>query len=145
MASLGVVSGRLTKDPQIDKTKDGTSVLNVTVASNSYRASKDVTDWIRVRLWSRKAEFIYRYAKKGTKIYASGELCTDQWQDKNGYNHTDMYINANTVEITSNPNREETSQKKEMYSAPEVKTEKAEEEPDDGYGGMFVTDDDLPF
>jgi single stranded DNA-binding protein len=44
---------------------------------------QDQTEWHRVVLWGKSAEFATNYIKKGQLVYVEGRLQTRTWEDKN--------------------------------------------------------------
>ena len=77
------LGGRLTTDPELKKTQQGTSVTSFSLAVNR-KANKDVTDFINLVAWRNTAEFICKYFKKGSSIMVEGELQVRTYEDKQG-------------------------------------------------------------
>ena len=48
------------------------------------RESSDRTEWHRVVVWGKLAEFCEKYLNKGRQILVEGKLRTRDWQDKEG-------------------------------------------------------------
>lgn len=152
MSSFAYVVGRLTKDPQLNKTAKGTSVLNITVASNSYRGEKTV-DWIKATIWGHDAEFLNRYAHKGSIVHVSGELATSQFKNRDGYDVTETYINVGNGlgKVDLLDQKQNTQERQEAKQAPAyTPTEPEDKFKDDEYTGdddpsLNITADDLPF
>lgn len=91
MASLNMVQiiGNLGKEPEIRYTPGGQAVCNISVATTeTYKDSagnkKSATEWHRVVMYRGLAEYAERALKKGSQVYISGRIKTDQWQDKDG-------------------------------------------------------------
>lgn len=86
-----ILIGRLTADPELRQTQNGTSFCRFTVAVNRKFANKDTgeieADFISCQAWRQTAEFINRYFKKGQMISVEGTLRTGSYQDKN---HSDV-------------------------------------------------------
>lgn len=77
--------GRLTADPELRQTPNGTSVCSFSVAVNRAFASQDGTrqaDFINCVAWRQTGEFISKYFKKGNMIGLNGSIQTRQYQDK---------------------------------------------------------------
>ena len=98
------ISGRLTKDPDLRKTLNGTSVLNLTLACDRRIKNEDQpsSDFIPVVLWSKPAEFISSYARKGTFIEVSGSIETGSYE-KNGKTEYSWHIKGDQVKIIAQP------------------------------------------
>ena len=91
MADLNVVTlvGRLTKDAELSKTKNGVSVLTFTLANNQDRKKKDseeyesVPNYFYLSYFGERAEKIHPYMTKGKCISVEGRLLQHTWTDNN--------------------------------------------------------------
>lgn len=82
MASRGVnkviLIGNLGQDPEVRYMPSGDAMVNLTVAtSETWRdkatgEQKEKTEWHRVSVFGKTAEFIGEYARKGTKFMLMG-------------------------------------------------------------------------
>ena len=85
-----ILGGRLTADPELKQTPQGTSVTTFSVAVNrGYRNSDNTTtaDFINCVAWRSTAEFISRSFKKGNSICVVGSVQNRNWTDNNGQKH----------------------------------------------------------
>ena len=97
MLNCAIIMGRLTADPELRTTGNGTSVTSFSVAvERSYaRAGEErQTDFINVVAWRQQAEFITRYFRKGSMIAIQGSIQTRNYEDKNGNKRTAVEIVA---------------------------------------------------
>ena len=92
------ITGRLTADPELRRTQSGVSVLSYTLAVKRPRV-KDTTDFIDVVSWRNDAEFLAKYAHKGSLVAVAGALTTRKWQDKHGNNRTSFEVVSDNVEL----------------------------------------------
>ena len=94
-----VIMGRLTRDPELKHTQQGTAVVSFTVAcERDFASSGDkVTDFIPVTAWRATAEFIARYFSKGRMIAVSGRLQKREWTDGEGARHEATEIVADSA------------------------------------------------
>jgi len=96
-----VIMGRLTRDPELRRTQNGTAVTTISVAVERDYQSRETqerqTDFIDVVAWRSTAEFISKYFTKGKMIVVEGSLQSRKWQDKNGQNRVSWEIQANNV------------------------------------------------
>lgn len=85
--------GNLGKDPEVRTTSNGSKVASFSVATsrvwNDQSGSKqEKTEWHRCVAWnsnfSKLADVVERYVKKGDKIYIEGSIEYGQYQDKDG-------------------------------------------------------------
>lgn len=87
--SKAIITGNLTRDPELRSTPNGASVCSFSVAVNrTYRdangESKEDVSFIDCSAWGKLGEMIAQYAKKGSGVLVSGRLSQRSWEDKNG-------------------------------------------------------------
>ena len=92
--------GRLTADPELRRTTDGTAVCTFTLAVRRPRV-KDTSDFIDFVAWRQSAEYLSQYGHKGDIVAVSGPLTSRKWKDKNDNNRINWEINADSVELLS--------------------------------------------
>lgn len=97
MLNVAVIMGRLTADPELRQTAEGTSVTSFTVAIDRPPFDKHKTDFIDVVAWRTTAEFVTRYFRKGSMIAVNGSIQTRKYEDKNGNKRTATEIIAQNV------------------------------------------------
>jgi single-strand DNA-binding protein len=79
--------GNVGKDPEIRSTPGGTMVATFGLATSDRQKDaqgnwQDRTEWHNLVAFSRTAEIIRDYVKKGSKLYVEGTLRTSNWDDK---------------------------------------------------------------
>ena len=75
MINTVVLSGRLTKDPELKETSSGKKVLSFTIAVNRRNNKEDQqADFIPCVAWNKTAEVIAQYCSKGSQIGVEGRL-----------------------------------------------------------------------
>ncbi|MCW8964326.1 MAG: single-stranded DNA-binding protein [Gammaproteobacteria bacterium] len=100
-----ILVGNLGKDPDIRYTPGGAAVANVTIATNESWKDKNTgemqekTEWHNVVFFSRLAEIVGEYLKKGSQVYVEGRLQTRKWQDKSGNDRYTTEIVANEMQM----------------------------------------------
>ena len=87
--SKAIITGNLTRDPELRSTPSGASVCSFSVAVNrTYRDAggeqKEEVSFIDCSAWNKLGEMISQYAKKGSGVLVSGRLSQRSWEDKNG-------------------------------------------------------------
>ena len=121
------IMGRLTADPEITSTQNGTTIARYTVAVDR-RFAKDgqqKTDFFSCTSFGKQAEFVEKFLKKGVKVVVSGEMRLDLVQ-KDEKNTTYPKVAVNEIEFA------------------ESKKESGEAKPDD-FLNIADNVDDLPF
>ena len=78
-----VIMGRLTADPELRRTGNGTSVASFTLAVDRDFGDKE-TDFIECVAWKNTADFVSKYFTKGRMAAVSGRLQIRNWTDKDG-------------------------------------------------------------
>lgn len=82
--------GRLGADPEIKSFDNGDRVANLRIATSDTWKDKDTgerrekTEWHNVVIHGGLVGVVEQFAKKGTKVYLEGKVCTRKWQDKDG-------------------------------------------------------------
>lgn len=96
-----IIMGRLTRDPELRRTQNGTAVCTFTVAVDRDRQSREAqekqTDFIDVTVWRQTAEFVCKYFNKGKMIIVEGSMQSRKWTDKTGQNRVSWEIAATNV------------------------------------------------
>ncbi|MDH3627844.1 MAG: single-stranded DNA-binding protein [Acidobacteriota bacterium] len=105
MASINkvILIGNLGKDPEIRYTTGGTPVANFTMAtterwSDPSGEKKEKTEWHRIVVWAKQAEFVGEYLKKGRQVYIEGSLQTREWTDRDGNKRYTTEVRAQRVQ-----------------------------------------------
>jgi single-strand DNA-binding protein len=82
-----ILLGNVGKDPEIRSTGGGTMVANFTLATSDRQKDaqgnwQDRTEWHNLVAFTRLAEIVRDYVKKGSKLYVEGKIQTRSWDDK---------------------------------------------------------------
>ena len=93
--------GRLTKDPEVRYTQsNNTMVVSFNLAVNR-RFTKEneerQADFISIVAWSKTAEFVSKYFKKGQQVGIVGRIQTRNWDDEQGQKHYATEVIAEEV------------------------------------------------
>lgn len=104
MASLNkvIIIGHIGRDPEMRYTSSGQAVANFSVATDeSYKGNDgqkvEKTEWHRIVVWGKQAEFCGNYLAKGRLVYVEGKLETRKWTDKDGVEKYTTEIKADRV------------------------------------------------
>lgn len=97
-----LLTGRLTRDPEMRGLASGKNVTTFTVASNEFLGGgKEKAEYHAVVTWDRLAEIAGRYLGKGQQVAIEGRLQTRSWDDERGARHWKTEIVASHVEMLS--------------------------------------------
>jgi single-strand DNA-binding protein len=83
MLNRVILIGRLTRDPELKYTPNGTAVANFSVAVNR-KFNKEETDFIDIVVWRQSAEFCANYGSKGRLVAVEGRLQIRTYETKEG-------------------------------------------------------------
>ena len=97
MNSINLI-GHLCGDLELRQTNGGKSVTQFNLAVKR-PFSRDTTDFIPVVVYDQPAEYLSRYAHKGTKVAVTGKLISRNYEDKNGNKRTAFEVVADVAEI----------------------------------------------
>lgn len=95
------IGGRLTKDPELRRTGNGTAVTSFSIACDRDFANKESgereTDFVDIVAWRNTAEFVSKYFAKGRMAIISGRLQIRDWTDKEGNKRRSAEVLADNV------------------------------------------------
>ncbi len=93
--------GRLTRDPELRHTGNGTAVASFSLAvERDFRdkaTGQRVTDFIDVVAWRQTGEFVTKYLQKGRMAVVEGRLQMRDWQDRDGNKRRSAEVVADNV------------------------------------------------
>ena len=95
-----VLMGRLTRDPELRHTGNGTPVASFSLAVDrdfKSQSGEKETDFIDIVAWRSTAEFISKYFSKGSLAVVSGRLQIRNWQDKEGNNRRSAEVVVDNI------------------------------------------------
>ncbi len=98
-----ILLGNVGRDPDVQYTGPGEAIASFPLATTE-RAHSDAsggqvperTEWHRIVMNGRNAEFAERYIRKGTKLYIEGKLRTRVWEDRASIKRyvTEIYVDT---------------------------------------------------
>ena len=94
------IMGRLTRDPELRRTQNGTAVAGFALAVDRDYKNADgtkETDFIEVVAWRSSAEFVSKYFTKGRMAIVEGRLQIRDWTDKDGNKRRNAEVVADNV------------------------------------------------
>ena len=104
--NIVVITGNLTKDPELRSTGGGTSVCDLRVAVNSRRKNGQTGEWedkpnyFDVTVWGAQGENCANYLSKGRPVAVEGRLDWSEWEAKDGSGRRQaVRIVANSVQF----------------------------------------------
>ena len=133
MLNTIILMGRLTRDPELRKSSNDTSIANFTLAIDNPNVDANGergTTFIDVRCFGKVADSVCQHNHKGSKVAVTGALTSRSYLAKDGSKRVVFEIQADSVEFLDPLPAKPVDEKQ--------KAEQAEAELD-------LPDDDLPF
>ncbi len=102
-----MISGNLTRDPELRSTASGMAVLNLGVAVNDRRKNQQTGEWedyanfIDCVMFGSRAEAIAQYLSKGTKVAIEGKLRYSTWENQQGDKRSKVEVVVDDIEFMS--------------------------------------------
>lgn len=94
-----ILSGNLTRDPELKTTNSGKTYVRGSIAVNHARSKNTPTDFYNFVAWENTAEFLGKYFSKGSRILIEGRLQTSKYKNKDGVEITATDIVIENVEF----------------------------------------------
>lgn len=99
-----ILVGNVGADFEVRYTEKGGAVANGRLATNRRVSAgegkyNDQTEWHKIVLFGKTAEFAEKFLKKGTLIYIEGRLQTRKWEDKEENTHYTTEVVGNVVTL----------------------------------------------
>ncbi|WP_408955324.1 single-stranded DNA-binding protein [Natroniella sp. ANB-PHB2] len=103
-----ILIGRLTRDPELRYTPNGTAVSNFSLAvERNYKnknGERDV-DFIDIVVWRKQAEHCANHLNKGRLVAVEGRLQIRSYETDEGQRRRNAEVVANNVQFLDWPNR----------------------------------------
>ncbi len=146
MINRVVLTGRLTRNPELRRTQQGDAVTSFTLAVNRNFTSKDgqqQADFINCVVWRKPAENVERYCSKGSLVGVEGRIQTRSYDNTQGQKVYVVEVICDSVQFL------ETKSKEEPQSKYDVKDPRFDDlRPNNSFGEINTYDiqeDDIQF
>ncbi|WP_304459183.1 single-stranded DNA-binding protein [Alicyclobacillus sendaiensis] len=156
MLNRVILIGRLTADPELRYTNNGTAVASFTLAVDRMRSNSNgerQTDFINIVAWNKIAELVSQYLQKGRMAAVDGRLQIRTYENRDGQRVRVAEVVAEGVRFLDRGEGNQSA--KSASAAPPVKNNTSpapSKQPDFGpYDDPFADDlppgfeEDLPF
>ena len=99
-----IITGNLTKDPELRSLPSGTAVCKLRVAVNSRRKDQsgewvDKPNYFDVTVWGAQGENCATYLSKGRPVAVDGRLDWREWEAQDGNKRQSVEIIAESVQF----------------------------------------------
>jgi single-strand DNA-binding protein len=100
-----ILTGNLTKDPELRSLPSGTAVCSLRVACNTRRKDNATGEWtdkanfFDVTIWGRQGENAAQYLSKGRPVAIDGRLEWREWETQDGQKRQAVEIIADNIQF----------------------------------------------
>ena len=100
-----IITGNLTRDPELSALPSGTAVCSLRVACNGRRKNSDTNQWedqpnyFDVTVWGAQGESCSRFLSKGRPVAVDGRLRWREWTTTEGQKRQAVDIIAESVQF----------------------------------------------
>ena len=145
-----ILMGRLTRDPEMRTTPQGTSVCSFSIAVNRRFAKEGQqnADFINCVAWRQQAEFICKYFTKGSMIAVVGSIQTRTWDSQDGKKQYATEVVVDEAHFTGSKSETGTTgaaPSNTGFNQPADNSSPFDEFDTQGFAAMGGSEDDLPF
>jgi single-strand DNA-binding protein len=145
-----VLTGNLTRDPELRSTPSGTSVCSLRVACNTRRKDSsgnwvDKPNYFDVTVWGAQGENCAQYLSKGRPVAVDGRLEWREWDDQNGNKRQAVDIIADSVQFLGGREDGGGNGGGRFTPQADVPADTSDFQQPAPVGGGGASDDDIPF
>jgi single-strand DNA-binding protein len=150
-----VMTGNLTRDPELRSLPSGMSVCSLRIASNTRRKDQSTGEWgdkanyFSVTVWGAQGENCARFLSKGRPVAIDGRLEWREWQDQQGNKRESIEIVADSVQFLGGRDDAPMGGNGGFTPQSDVPVNNSDFQPQPAGapvgGGSAPADDDIPF
>ena len=119
MLNRAILTGRLTRDPELRYTTSGTAVVQATIAVDRQfknQQGEREADFINLVIWRKAAENFANFTHKGLLVGIDGRIQTRTYENKQGQRVYVTEINVDSFSLLE-PRQENSQQSNNNYSS----------------------------
>ena len=144
-----IVTGNLTRDPEMRSTSGGMAVCSLRIAVNGSRKDEagnwvEEPNYFNVTIFGRQGETAAQYLSKGRGVAVDGRLRWREYMDKDNNKREAIEIVADTVQFLSGPDGGQAPNGNGFSARSDVPVDESDFAPVGG-GPSAPADDDIPF
>jgi single-strand DNA-binding protein len=134
-----IISGNLTREPELRATQGGTTILSLGVAVNDRRKNRQTGEWedhanfVDCAMFGRRADSVSRYLRKGTHVTIEGKLRYESWE-KDGERKSRLSVLIDNIEFQNRGEGERPTYETPVARSPQTSPQDA---------GLY--DEEIPF
>lgn len=102
-----LITGNLTRDPELRETPSGFQVLNFGVAVNDRKKNQSTGQWedyanfVDCTMFGKRAASVSQFLAKGAKVAIEGKLRWSQWETQDGGKRSKLEVVVDELEFMS--------------------------------------------
>lgn len=120
-----IISGNLTRDPELKRTQVGMAVLQLGLAVNDRRKNQqtgeweDVVNYVDCTMFGTRAEKVAQYLSKGSKVTVEGKLRYHAWEAQDGGKRSKLEVVVDEIDLGPRTAQQQPAQERqvEMYDS----------------------------
>jgi single-strand DNA-binding protein len=145
-----VLTGNLTRDPELRSLPSGMSVCSLRIASNTRRKDQsgewmDKPNYFSVTVWGAQGENCARFLSKGRPVALDGRLEWREWQGQDGAKRESVEIVADSVQFLGGRDEGQGGGGNGFTPQSDVPVNNSDFQPVAAPAGSGPADDDIPF
>ncbi len=143
-----IITGNLTRDPELNTLQSGATVCDLRVAVNGRRKDQQSGDWVdkpnyfNVKVWGPQGENAAKYLAKGRQVAIDGRLDWREWEDQSGNKRQTIDIIADSVQFLGSREGGPSEGNSGAAPQPSVPVDTTDMAP---VGAAPAADEDIPF
>lgn len=102
-----ILSGRLTKDPEVRYAQSGTAHTRVGIAVDRAFSKNKEVDFFNLVVFGKTAEFLGKWFSKGSKLLVEGRLQNSTYKDKEGNDRIATEVIVDNVEFADSKKKQQ--------------------------------------
>lgn len=134
--------GRMTKDPEISYTRNGTSVTKFSLANNSKYNDKESVSYFNCLAWGKLGEIIEQFTSKGSRVAIEGRVKQNTWDGDDGKKRSNYEVTIEFIQFLDTKERQEHRQREPH---PDSIINSGTEVPSSDIPSNPFSDDNIPF
>lgn len=140
-----LISGNITRDPDLRRTQQGMAILTIGVAVNDRKKNPQTGEWedrvnfVDCTVFGKRAESLADRLSKGMKVAIEGKLRYSQWE-RDGQKRSKLEVAVDEIEFMSR-NQQGQNRSNQGYDDYHQNVRRQQ----DAYAQNDLYDDDCPF
>ena len=116
-----LITGNLTRDPELRETPSGFQVLNFGVAVNDCKKNQSTGQWedyanfVDCTMFGNRAASVSRFLAKGSKVAIEGKLRWSQWETQDGSKRSKLEVVVDEIEFMTSRDGGQQPQYQQQY------------------------------